>query len=222
MKDSLVKGVNTLTEDLAKPSDIEITDISNQEIAADIVLRKYIKPPPEISPVVPRKTTAGTIPVDYYDKIAAFWKDAKTWAVGEEFDNVSARLQKGYGKSLVNRAIQYHTDLQSGVNFEWAMGEDLPDSGVLELVLEDIAEFGGNLPGYVGGAIKGAAIIGFITRNPLLTHAAALYGAGFVTDSLNATYLEGLERKLVGDPVDFAALYANIGIQEGHKGVKKY
>ena len=42
MKDSLVKGVNTLTEDLAKPSDIEITDISNQEIAADIVLRKYI------------------------------------------------------------------------------------------------------------------------------------------------------------------------------------
>jgi len=221
MKDSLVKGVNTLTEDLAKPSDIEITDISNQEIAADIVLRKYIKPPPEISPVVPRKTTAGTIPVDYYDKIAAFWKDAKTWAVGEEFDNVSARLQKGYGKSLVNRAIQYHTDLQSGVNFEWAMGEDLPDSGVLELVLEDIAEFGGNLPGYVPGAISFAAITGFITRNPLLTHAAALYGAGFVTDSLNATYLEGLERKLVGDPVDFAALYANIGIQEGHKGGKK-
>ena len=82
---------------------------------------------------------------------------------------MSARLQKGYGKSLVNRAIQYHTDLQSGVNFEWAMGEDLPDSGVLELVLEDIAEFGGNLPGYVGGAIKGAAIIGFITRKPLDT-----------------------------------------------------
>ena len=100
------------------------------------------------------------------------------------------------------------------------MGDDLPDSGVLELVLEDAAEIAGDTPGFVLGGLLGSTVTAFATRNPALTIGGALYGAGFVNDSLKATYLEGLKRKLVGDPIDFATLYTNIGITEGHKGGK--
>lgn len=228
-----LQGVNK-TEPINLKTDIESVGgniIEKSDNEATVGLTLNIKPPPEYKPVItedketvkaPKKSLLGvdTVPQDYYNEIANFWKDAKTWAVGEEFDNLGVRLQKGYGKSLSNRAIQYHSDLQSGVNFDWAMGDDLPDSGVLELVLEDAAEIAGDTPGFVLGGLLGSTVTAFATRNPALTIGGALYGAGFVNDSLKATYLEGLKRKLVGDPIDFATLYTNIGITEGHKGGK--
>jgi hypothetical protein len=229
-----LQGVNK-TEQINLKTDIESVGgniIEKSDNEATVGLTLNIKPPPKIKPVItkdketvetPKKSILdieNTVPQDYYNEIAKFWKGAKTWAVGEEFDNLGVRLQKGYGKSLSNRAIQYHSDLQSGVNFDWAIGDDLPDSGVLELVLEDAAEIAGDTPGFVIGGLLGSTVLAFTTRNPALTTGGALYGAGFVNDSLKSTYLEGLKRKLVGDPVDFATLYTNIGITEGHKGGK--
>jgi hypothetical protein len=135
---------------------------------------------------------------------------------------------RGAGQSLVNAATKYHT----GKGYSPPDPTYPADTGWSERQFEKAATIGVDLPVYATGAAIGAtaaktalkipAVASTVGRvalaKPTLIMTTAGVTAGYLTDSLRATYLEALERGDVNTPSEWWDIFLEVGHEEGLKG----
>ena len=128
--------------------------------------------------------------------------------VGEDFEFMEY-VERGFGKSTANLALQYHTDGEFGVDAVQAMNEEPEDTGHIERAVEGLTTIGTDLPVYIAGGVAG----GYLTRSTF----GAGFGAGFLNGSLKSTYMEALVSGKVDNASDWWSIFVREGLKQGIK-----
>ena len=146
----------------------------------------------------------------------------KKWAVGEDAE-WETYFERGIGKSNINLIKQFHSGGKEDFNdsflgfltpdhlnydYKNAFSEEPSDTGHIERFFETITALGADLPTFIGGAILGS---------PAGKYGSA-FTAGFVNDSIKATYLEALDKGQVQNFSEWWDIFLKHGVEEGTKG----
>ena len=144
------------------------------------------------------------------DPIKKHWGTiAKEWAVGEESDIGKYFWERGFGKSTMNLAAQYHSSGDFGIDAAKALSAEPEDTGHIERWAESIGTISADLLIYLGAGTATS----LATKSPYATG----FAAGYVNESIKAMYMEALQRDEVGGFKEWWKIYVDHGVKEGIK-----
>jgi len=151
-----------------------------------------------------------------------FLEYGKKWAVGEDAE-WETYFERGIGKSNINLIKQFHSGGKEDFNDSFlgfltpdnlnydhrnAFSEEPQDTGHIERLFETLTALAADLPTFVLGGLAGS---------PAGKYGSA-FTAGFVNDSIKATYLEALDRGQVQNFAEWWDIFLKHGVGEGTKG----
>jgi GH24 family phage-related lysozyme (muramidase) len=144
------------------------------------------------------------------DPIKKHWGTiAKEWAVGEESDIGKYFWERGFGKSTMNLAAQYHSSGDFGIDAAKALSAEPEDTGHIERWAESIGTISADLLIYLGAGTATS----LATKSPYATG----FAAGYVNESIKAMYMEALQKDEVGGFKEWWKIYVDHGVKEGIK-----
>jgi len=129
----------------------------------------------------------------------------KNFMVGEKSD-IAKHIATGFQLSnlgLINNFLY-------GTNMPEALKGELPDTGWLEGLAQNAATMIGDTPFFGIGALAGQYAI------PVPGFGAA-FGAGFLNGAVRKTMIDAINKKEVGEPVDFLKILMEEGLKQGAK-----
>jgi hypothetical protein len=129
----------------------------------------------------------------------------KNFMVGEKSD-IAKHIATGF--QLSNPGLIYNylygTEMPEGLKGE------LPDTGWLEGLAQTAATMIGDTPVFLAGAYGGQKLI------PVPGFGGA-FGAGFLNGAVRKTMIEAINKKEVGEPVEFLKIFMEEGLKQGVK-----
>jgi len=129
----------------------------------------------------------------------------KNFMVGEKSD-IANHIATGF--QLSNPGLVYNylygTEMPEGLKGE------LPDTGWLEGLAQTAATMIGDTPVFLAGAYGGQKLI------PVPGFGGA-FGAGFLNGAVRKTMIEAINKKEVGEPVEFLKIFMEEGLKQGVK-----
>jgi len=129
----------------------------------------------------------------------------KKFMVGEKSD-IAKHIATGF--QLSNPGLIYNylygTEMPEGLKGE------LPDTGWLEGLAQTAATMIGDTPIFLAGAYGGQKLI------PVPGFGGA-FGAGFLNGAVRKTMIEAINKKEVGEPVEFLKIFMEEGLKQGAK-----
>ena len=129
----------------------------------------------------------------------------KNFMVGEKSD-IAKHIATGF--QLSNPGLIYNYLYGTGMP-EGLKGE-LPDTGWLEGLAQTAATMIGDTPIFLAGAYGGQKLI------PVPGFGGA-FGAGFLNGAVRKTMIEAINKKEVGEPVEFLKIFMEEGLKQGVK-----
>tara|TARA_R100001086_G_scaffold28641_1_gene13147 strand:- start:192 stop:4256 length:4065 start_codon:yes stop_codon:yes gene_type:complete len=137
----------------------------------------------------PQKKTRRTLR-EYFTSI-------KESFVGEEFEFLRY-LERGFGKTNINLALQFHSDGELGFDYKDAFDYEPEDTGILERFLESGAALVGDIPTFVAGAKIGGPF--------------GIFTGAVLNETIKSMYLAALDDGEVDDFQDFWRLFIEEGV----------
>ena len=163
----------------------------------------------------------GTFPILQKEDTEAM----KEWAVGKDAE-WGKYFERAIGKSNINFITQYHSGKKKTWNdlpflgkitpdnlnysYENAMMPEPADTGHIERFFETLVSIGADAPTFIAGSLA----FGGATGGNLF---ASGFGAGFVNESIKATYMEALDRGEVQNFAEWWDIFLKHGVEEGVK-----